>query len=971
MDVRGMTIVLVGRFHGLRRSEVKRRLEELGARMTGTVSDRTDLVFSEYLFAEAGRNLQQARERGIPICDESALRALLADPDATDDEGEPGAESDLVALRARLLKLEREQGITEEHRAATREIRAGEDAQLLHPYGHQVEINDYALSPCGRYLATGTWRGDDSAVGGTLQIWELATGRCVNILGSLDGGIGRPGEGGGIQWSDDSRRIGLAYHRNRIGVFDPFDPALRSNNWAVAPLALAMVADEAAAPPAWALAPDGRRAFVASASPCDVGGSVIPLDRGDLHWTPGQAPPRHPFLLAERLRERLRPAQVRGHGAVDLQADHVRWSRDGTRLQAQAEGGPGYRKAFVVDVASGQVDWRAAIGGLAAWSPDDRLLAHYYDGLRFLDAATGRPRAKGAGHRGVSALQWGMRGDMPRLAALVGAGNTAGAEPGVFVYDGHRFRYRVDVAPVDVDQVFADSWAWSPSGDAGAWLTADGRVEVWSLDGDAPRRQRTLDVPPETGVVLWGADDVLVAMSPTTLRFLRAGSGDVLGDFTFLREPGGPRALPDDWWLDTCHFAPDDEAWCAAFPEGVVIAPDGRAARSLDDVLAWSVHKRLAWPVRWGELDVVPDAVAASALLGDERGDGSGWWLNYSLERREGRPWGTTGWPPRRSATVRDLVKTAVETCADLPGDGDGRVARDLRYAARLYARRGEHTLAGGLVRDILPRGEQVAASAEVAMILAGAGRREDARAAFRVAQQHLAAHAEVLFCKDHEIAFVAAALGGAHEALGDRARADEWFDVAHRTIAPEPRAWQNRLAVIWALTECGREDEARALWGPAAWYAEPEPDGPTVEAWLTYLARTGRRALYDAFLAAWEESAARRREDPASARLLPADLRTATASPGPAAAHLTPPTPTDSDIAELVAEYAQLQKIPRSYRMQPTQLLIERAARCGHIGAVIDLIRRLPRLEEYEARPRTAFTALRLATTGCPVEPW
>ncbi|MEW1748499.1 WD40 repeat domain-containing protein [Streptomyces angustmyceticus] len=610
MDVRGKTIVLVGRFDGLRQDEAQRRLEELGARVTGSVTSRTDLVFVDSLHYNEGRKLQEARRRSIPIFDDQALRDVLADEDVDHDGARAGALSDLADLRARLLKLEREQGITEDHRAATREVREKEGALLRHPHSHQAEINDYALSPCGRYLATGTLTGD--GYGGTLQIWEVLTGRCVNVTG-IEGGVGRPGYERSIQWSADSRRIGLAYNTDRIGVFDPFSPFLGSVT-----LAECLITDGATRPVAWALAPDGRRVFVNSGTPGEVGGCIVPLDSGELHWTTRDAPPAHPYLLAGRLREDLRTAQRDAHREVTLRADGwVRWSRDGTRLQAQGAS-RGHAEAFVVDVSSGQVSWLAGVGALAAWSPDDRLLVHVDEGLHFLDAVTGKPTGAGTGHSGVSALQWGMRGEVPRLAAMVAGSNASGARPGVLIYDEDRFRYRLDVTPVEEGMVYADSWAWAPSGDAGAWLTADGRVEVWSLEGDEPQRLRTVEVPPETGVLLWGADDVLVAMSPTTLRFLRAGSGETVGDFTCFHHPRVPKPLGDNYWFfERKHFAPDDGTWCAVFEEGVVIAPDGRGRESWDEVLAWTVDERLAWPVRWGELDVVPDARSAGRALGD------------------------------------------------------------------------------------------------------------------------------------------------------------------------------------------------------------------------------------------------------------------------------------------------------------------------------------------------------------------
>lgn len=628
MDVRGKRIVLVGRFGDLSKGEAKRLLEELGAQVSAKVSSRTDIVFAH---RAEGRALDEAWKRNIPIFDDRALRGVLGYREGFDDDGS-GREPDLLALRARLLEVERERGVTEEHRAATREVRAMDGVRLRHPHGHRSEPLASALSPCGRYLATGSWADDDYDAGGTLQIWELATGRCVNVLDRIDGGVGWPDHERTIQWSADSRRVGLAYSTNVVGVFDPFSPLTYGE-----PVAECSVTNGASRPPAWALAPDGRRAFVASGSPCEVSGCVVPLERGELMWTSGEATAPHPFLLAERVREDLRTEEMDKYDEEAIRVhDWVRWSRDGARLQAVNSwrdrnwGDNG--QAFAIDVDSGQLSWLAEIGGLAAWSPDDRLLAHDGDGLRFLDAATGLPLGEDTrGHEGASALLWGMRGDTPRLAAVVRADNGAGAEPGVLIYDDGRYRFRLDATPAAPGLTDVGTWAWAPSGEAGACLMGEGRVEVWSLADDEPRRLRTLDVPSGTAGVVWGADDVLVALGATTLRFVKAGSGEVLGDFTFLREPAAPRPLEGDDRFDANHCALDDETWCATFPPGVVIAPDGRR-EALDDMLAWTVGQRLSWPVRWGELDVVPDARTAGERLGDRY---DGWAVRAYAEQAE------------------------------------------------------------------------------------------------------------------------------------------------------------------------------------------------------------------------------------------------------------------------------------------------------------------------------------------------
>ncbi|HVS16523.1 MAG TPA: NAD-dependent DNA ligase LigA [Thermoanaerobaculia bacterium] len=75
LPLAGKTVVLTGTLAGMTRKEAGDRLEALGARVSGSVSKKTDLVIAG---ESAGTKLAKAEELGIEVLDEAGLEALLA-----------------------------------------------------------------------------------------------------------------------------------------------------------------------------------------------------------------------------------------------------------------------------------------------------------------------------------------------------------------------------------------------------------------------------------------------------------------------------------------------------------------------------------------------------------------------------------------------------------------------------------------------------------------------------------------------------------------------------------------------------------------------------------------------------------------------------------------------------------------------------------------------------------------------------
>jgi len=74
-QLEGKTLVLTGTLPGMSREEAKEKIEAAGGRVSGSVSKKTSFVVAG---DDAGSKLDKAKELGVSVIDEDALRTLLA-----------------------------------------------------------------------------------------------------------------------------------------------------------------------------------------------------------------------------------------------------------------------------------------------------------------------------------------------------------------------------------------------------------------------------------------------------------------------------------------------------------------------------------------------------------------------------------------------------------------------------------------------------------------------------------------------------------------------------------------------------------------------------------------------------------------------------------------------------------------------------------------------------------------------------
>lgn len=532
-------------------------------------------------------------------------------------------EVDLLPLRRALAALAEKGGPGELHRAISAKL-IPDHGRLLHRFGHQTPMIAHAISPDGKWLATGSFVGDNYADGGELMVWEVATGRCVNNVWQVEGGIAWPDYSDCMQWSPDGKLLGIAYNTNCIGIFNPFSPSSH-------PESEISVTDGWSRPPAWCWAPDSQQIMVSCwGDDSPIPGCISPINEPyliekDVRWFGAEIP------------DSMVPDDEE---SLDLQPfGHAFWSREGKLIYGYND----HDQAFGIDAETGEMKWYTDIGQPVAFDPDDEHFAHNLAGFLFYETQTGLPTFKLPMIVGVTHAWWSPVPGQQRIAAMVTRGNAFDAEPGIHIYDQREFLCSLDTVPRPTsygDGGDANSWAWSPDGNQAAVLTQH-EVQIWNISAN-PVIHISIKVNLRTTAIAWGAENTLVCVAAEQLEFYDIATGQLKTRYD-MHLPGGmtrptldaapldgvDENFPDGFWLQPCASVLHEEKqhWLIAYEDGKVVCPPALESVVADE-LTFAIGGRYAWPLEWAERRVAPDLVTATTT----------WDLPYNLADIETEP---------------------------------------------------------------------------------------------------------------------------------------------------------------------------------------------------------------------------------------------------------------------------------------------------------------------------------------------
>lgn len=563
-------------------------------------------------------------------------------------------EEDATILRSLLLEIEEKEGVSEVHAWVIEKLNSLQELYLMHNFGHEAKLTAATLSPDGKYLITGSDVPSDYDLGGVVQVWELASGRCVNSISYLDYGIGseRNSVAGTFKWSHDKKELGLVYSENLVTHLNPFERAKKVTKPPVK-TCIGFLGGSGYADYAWS--PNGKEMAFAYF----VEENQLPIRIQYLHgqWAYDDLYQLYTederdsddyieCTIDEVLPEKESPIQFTEEEFPFL--SWIGWSKDNTRIFGHSFNriyNSGTGRAYCIEALTGKPIYTIEVGRYVAWSPAEQYFAYTlpaggggmlqptqraaYTGFVIADATTGKTIFENSALENIIEFHW----QEEQLAIITHQADNLKAS--VQIYQNNQFFCAFETSPLPDDDDFPDRnlWTWSPNGKEGVLRTERG-LEHWEIKKNSIL-YNTYEYAKDVEAIFWGTEEVLACVGSKRIDFIHLPNKQVLHSqlMTGSREeiiPDKPSPLLTDNQNYNAEFPTfplfpfpnpqqkEEYHWLAAFPfgtQGPVVCPEefqSELDSQLQYVLQYSEDSAaIALPFRWKPCSIYPNMLAA------------------------------------------------------------------------------------------------------------------------------------------------------------------------------------------------------------------------------------------------------------------------------------------------------------------------------------------------------------------------
>jgi WD40 repeat protein/predicted DNA-binding WGR domain protein len=744
----------------------------------------------------------EIKEKEVIIKDTLDLSLLEGTATATDlleflqsVKWETLTEEVFLKIRTALENLEERTGIEIVHHYFTERLLAS-GAWLKHQFAHEEKMNSFAMSPNGEYLAVGTWVGDNYEEGGTVQIWELSTGRCVNLLKERYGGIGWPDYPYMLQWSTSGRYLGAGINTNMVAKLNPFSAS-------ASPLATACITNGWSRPATWTW----QGAEDAFAISC-WHNSEIPL--GITSNKKLNSYEDNAKWMAPKLSASIK-TQLNGD---DLEP--YKWcsaTPDGQFVY----GYNGHRQVYCIDVKSKAVAWVKQIGKPVGFNPSGNFMV-YQDSDKLILAAIRTGIVESKVNCSISIKGIGFSADGKRYVVY--------NESTLLIYEGQSEIARLTLKNKLAKEARSASELrvvqFDPTGNKLVVLLENNKAQTWCLN----TKEILNEFDCYGAGIYWG--ESIVGLGEYGIRFyketgvlIQACDKDLQAKaYNELYDQQPPLRIGKKDWASKYEVAPNyplnhngRKAWVAVIPTGVVIGTE-LTVEILDQHLSYTYQNKYAWPYRWGGgADIYPTLYTAkdNPKLGLTSKEKTSLKAPKIVKKKKGAIDFTLG------GSLLDVVNVHQKSLSELTGNWYGHISDHNGIIARKLILIGEYEKAISIVAASPEWYALVSNLGFVATDLAKTGALDFAKVAFDKGVEALEKGAE----KDREgwaATFVYAPLGAAAHLLGLDEIAEKYFKSSYQELTEESNYFEKYLCLATCYLSCDKYEKAMEVMSDGPW---------------------------------------------------------------------------------------------------------------------------------------------------------